>query len=711
MEKRLSEIIALSLNIRQEQTEKVINLLFNQGASIPFISRYRKEMTGGLNEIVIENIKNEFIKLSELEKRKETIRNTISEQGKLTDELAQKINLCYDAALLEDLYLPYKPKQRTRATIAREKGLEPLAGTIMKQQRNDIDKFANNFIGENVPSKTEALKGACDIMAEWISEHTKIRAAIRKQYEKNAVISSKIIKGKEIEGNNYTDYFDFKEPVKQAPSHRILAMLRGKKEGILRISINLPSDEAANKILSDYLIKKGENACRPYIEEAMADSYKRLIKPSLENEFFSRAKEKADKEAIAVFAQNLRQLLLAPPLGQKTIMAIDPGFRTGCKIVCLDNRGNLVYNETIYPHPPQKQEAMAIKKIVSLVDAYKIEAIAIGNGTAGKETENLIRRIHFNRDIHVFVISEDGASVYSASPVAREEFPKYDVTVRGAVSIGRRLMDPLAELVKIEPKSIGVGQYQHDVEQGLLKEALDRTVESCVNLVGVNLNTASKHLLTYVSGIGPVMAARIVEYRNEHGSFTSREQLLNIPRLGKKVFEQCAGFLRIPNGINPLDNSAVHPESYGIVEQMAKNLNKNITELIGNDALIDSIDLNRYVNEKTGIPTLTDIITELKKPGRDPRQQIKVFEFSDKINSIDDLEEGMVLPGIISNITNFGAFVDIGLKQKGLIHISEIAAQYVADIHSFVKLYQHVTVKVIHIDKIRNRIALSMKEG
>ena len=711
MEKRLSEIIALSLNIRQEQTEKVINLLFNQGASIPFISRYRKEMTGGLNEIVIENIKNEFIKLSELEKRKETIRNTISEQGKLTDELAQKINMCYDAALLEDLYLPYKPKQRTRATIAREKGLEPLAGTIMKQQRNDIDKFANNFIGENVPSKTEALKGACDIMAEWISEHTKIRAAIRKQYEKNAVISSKIIKGKEIEGNNYTDYFDFKEPVKQAPSHRILAMLRGKKEGILRISINLPPDEAANKILSDYLIKKGENACRPYIEEAMADSYKRLIKPSLENEFFSRAKEKADKEAIAVFAQNLRQLLLAPPLGQKTIMAIDPGFRTGCKIVCLDNRGNLVYNETIYPHPPQKQEAMAIKKIVSLVDAYKIEAIAIGNGTAGKETENLIRRIHFNRDIHVFVISEDGASVYSASPVAREEFPKYDVTVRGAVSIGRRLMDPLAELVKIEPKSIGVGQYQHDVEQGLLKEALDRTVESCVNLVGVNLNTASKHLLTYVSGIGPVMAARIVEYRNEHGSFTSREQLLNIPRLGKKVFEQCAGFLRIPNGINPLDNSAVHPESYGIVEQMAKNLNKNITELIGNDALIDSIDLNRYVNEKTGIPTLTDIITELKKPGRDPRQQIKVFEFSDKINSIDDLEEGMVLPGIISNITNFGAFVDIGLKQKGLIHISEIAAQYVADIHSFVKLYQHVTVKVIHIDKIRNRIALSMKEG
>ena len=711
MEKRLSEIIALSLNIRQEQTEKVINLLFNQGASIPFISRYRKEMTGGLNEIVIENIKNEFIKLSELEKRKETIRNTISEQGKLTDELAQKIKLCYDAALLEDLYLPYKPKQRTRATIAREKGLEPLAGTIMKQQRNDIDKFANNFIGENVPSKTEALKGACDIMAEWISEHTKIRAAIRKQYEKNAVISSKIIKGKEIEGNNYTDYFDFKEPVKQAPSHRILAMLRGKKESILRISINLPSDEAANKILSDYLIKKGENACRPYIEEAMADSYKRLIKPSLENEFFSRAKEKADKEAIAVFAQNLRQLLLAPPLGQKTIMAIDPGFRTGCKIVCLDNRGNLVYNETIYPHPPQKQEAMAIKKIVSLVDAYKIEAIAIGNGTAGKETENLIRRIHFNRDIHVFVISEDGASVYSASPVAREEFPKYDVTVRGAVSIGRRLMDPLAELVKIEPKSIGVGQYQHDVEQGLLKEALDRTVESCVNLVGVNLNTASKHLLTYVSGIGPVMAARIVEYRNEHGSFTSREQLLNIPRLGKKVFEQCAGFLRIPNGINPLDNSAVHPESYGIVEQMAKDLNKNITELIGNDALIDSIDLNRYVNEKTGIPTLTDIITELKKPGRDPRQQIKVFEFSDKINSIDDLEEGMVLPGIISNITNFGAFVDIGLKQKGLIHISEIAAQYVADIHSFVKLYQHVTVKVIHIDKIRNRIALSMKEG
>ena len=709
MEKRLSEIIAHALNIRPEQAEKVIELLFVQGATIPFVSRYRKEATGGLDEVAIEKIGHEYRRLAELEKRKESIRHAIEGQGKLTDELAQRIAACYDPAALEDLYLPYKPKQRTRAAIARENGLEPLAGTIIKQQLQEIEVFARRFIGEKVPTAEAALQGACDIVAEWIAERPKVRAAIRKLYEKQAVISSKIVKGKEEEGNKYKDYFDFRETLKRSPSHRILAMLRGRKEGVLRLSITLPDPSSVHGILAGFFVKNRHAAAFPYLEKAMEDSYKRLIAPSLENEFFARAKERADREAIYVFAQNLRQLLLAPPLGQKTILAIDPGYRTGCKVVCLDSRGNLLHNETIYPHPPQRQEEAAMKKLSSLIDAYKIEAVAIGNGTAGKETENLIRRMRFDRDVQVFVISEDGASVYSASATAREEFPSYDVTVRGAVSIGRRLMDPLAELVKIDPKAIGVGQYQHDVDQKALKEALDRTVESCVNRVGVNLNTASRHLLTYVSGIGPVMAAHIVEYRKAHGDFTSRDQLLDIPRLGKKAFEQCAGFLRIAGGKNPLDNSAVHPESYAVAERMAADLKVGIAELIGNEPLVDSIDLNRYVTPQTGLPTLTDIAAELKKPGRDPRQKIGMFEFNDKIHSMDDLEEGMVLPGIVSNITNFGAFVDIGLKQKGLVHISEIADRYVSDIHEAVKLYQHVEVRVIGIDKARNRIALSLK--
>ena len=709
MEKRLSEIIAHALNIRPEQAEKVIELLFVQGATIPFVSRYRKEATGGLDEVAIEKIGHEYRRLAELEKRKESIRHAIEGQGKLTDELAQRIAACYDPAALEDLYLPYKPKQRTRAAIARENGLEPLAGTIIKQQLQEIEVFARRFIGEKVPTAEAALQGACDIVAEWIAERPKVRAAIRKLYEKQAVISSKIVKGKEEEGNKYKDYFDFRETLKRSPSHRILAMLRGRKEGVLRLSITLPDPSSVHGILAGFFVKNRHAAAFPYLEKAMEDSYKRLIAPSLENEFFARAKERADREAISVFAQNLRQLLLAPPLGQKTILAIDPGYRTGCKVVCLDSRGNLLHNETIYPHPPQRQEEAAMKKLSSLIDAYKIEAVAIGNGTAGKETENLIRRMRFDRDVQVFVISEDGASVYSASATAREEFPSYDVTVRGAVSIGRRLMDPLAELVKIDPKAIGVGQYQHDVDQKALKEALDRTVESCVNRVGVNLNTASRHLLTYVSGIGPVMAAHIVEYRKAHGDFTSRDQLLDIPRLGKKAFEQCAGFLRIAGGKNPLDNSAVHPESYAVAERMAADLKVGIAELIGNEPLVDSIDLNRYVTPQTGLPTLTDIAAELKKPGRDPRQKIGMFEFNDKIHSMNDLEEGMVLPGIVSNITNFGAFVDIGLKQKGLVHISEIADRYVSDIHEAVKLYQHVEVRVIGIDKARNRIALSLK--
>ncbi len=706
----LLDLVSQATGTTPKQVKNVISLLFDNGATIPFVSRYRKEATGGLDEVAIGKIKEEYERLTELEKRKTTVLTTIEEQGKLTPELKGKIESCYNSAVLEDLYLPYKPKRRTRASIAKERGLEPLAAMLIKQNHPNIEQAAYRFINDAVPSAEEALAGALDITAEWISENEKARSAVRRIFAREAQITSKVIKGKEEEGIKYADYYAFSEPLKRSPSHRILAMIRGEREGVLKLSA-APDDCPALEALEQIFLKASpsDNLSSHYIRQSIADSYKRLIKPSMETEFLAAAKERADTEAIRVFSENLRQLLLSPPLGQHSILAIDPGFRTGCKVVCLDKQGNLLHNETIFPHPPQNETGTAIKKIVSLTDMYKIEAIAIGDGTASRETESFIKRIRFNRELRIFMVSEDGASVYSASPVAREEFPSYDVTVRGAVSIGRRLMDPLAELVKIEPKAIGVGQYQHDVEQSRLKKSLDAVVESCVNMVGVNLNTASKHLLTYVSGIGASLAANIVAYRRDNGAFRSREELKKVPRLGDKAFEQCAGFLRISGGTNPLDNSAVHPESYPIVQRMADDNGVTIAELLDNKELQARIDITRYADDKTGIPTLTDIMQELKKPGRDPRNEIKVFEFNPDIRSIDDLKEGMVLPGIVTNITNFGAFVDIGIKQDGLVHISQLADRYVANPADIVKLHQQVEVRVLEIDKTRNRIQLSMK--
>lgn len=706
----LLDLVSQATGTTPKQVKNVISLLFDNGATIPFVSRYRKEATGGLDEVAIGKIKEEYERLTELEKRKTTVLTTIEEQGKLTPELKGKIESCYNSAVLEDLYLPYKPKRRTRASIAKERGLEPLAAMLIKQNHPNIEQAAYRFINDAVPSAEEALAGALDITAEWISENEKARSAVRRIFAREAQITSKVIKGKEEEGIKYADYYAFSEPLKRSPSHRILAMIRGEREGVLKLSA-APDDCPALEALEQIFLKASpsDNLSSHYIRQSIADSYKRLIKPSMETEFLAAAKERADTEAIRVFSENLRQLLLSPPLGQHSILAIDPGFRTGCKVVCLDKQGNLLHNETIFPHPPQNETGTAIKKIVSLTDMYKIEAIAIGDGTASRETESFIKRIRFNRELRIFMVSEDGASVYSASPAAREEFPSYDVTVRGAVSIGRRLMDPLAELVKIEPKAIGVGQYQHDVEQSRLKKSLDAVVESCVNMVGVNLNTASKHLLTYVSGIGASLAANIVAYRRDNGAFRSREELKKVPRLGDKAFEQCAGFLRISGGTNPLDNSAVHPESYPIVQRMADDNGVTIAELLDNKELQARIDITRYADDKTGIPTLTDIMQELKKPGRDPRNGIKVFEFNPDIRSIDDLKEGMVLPGIVTNITNFGAFVDIGIKQDGLVHISQLADRYVANPADIVKLHQQVEVRVLEIDKTRNRIQLSMK--
>lgn len=706
----LLDLVSQATGTTPKQVKNVISLLFDNGATIPFVSRYRKEATGGLDEVAIGKIKEEYERLTELEKRKTTVLTTIEEQGKLTPELKGKIESCYNSAVLEDLYLPYKPKRRTRASIAKERGLEPLAAMLIKQNHPNIEQAAYRFINDAVPSAEEALAGALDITAEWISENEKARSAVRRIFAREAQITSKVIKGKEEEGIKYADYYAFSEPLKRSPSHRILAMIRGEREGVLKLSA-APDDCPALEALEQIFLKASpsDNLSSHYIRQSIADSYKRLIKPSMETEFLAAAKERADTEAIRVFSENLRQLLLSPPLGQHSILAIDPGFRTGCKVVCLDKQGNLLHNETIFPHPPQNETGTAIKKIVSLTDMYKIEAIAIGDGTASRETESFIKRIRFNRELRIFMVSEDGASVYSASPAAREEFPSYDVTVRGAVSIGRRLMDPLAELVKIEPKAIGVGQYQHDVEQSRLKKSLDAVVESCVNMVGVNLNTASKHLLTYVSGIGASLAANIVAYRRDNGAFRSREELKKVPRLGDKAFEQCAGFLRISGGTNPLDNSAVHPESYPIVQRMADDNGVTIAELLDNKELQARIDITRYADDKTGIPTLTDIMQELKKPGRDPRNEIKVFEFNPDIRSIDDLKEGMVLPGIVTNITNFGAFVDIGIKQDGLVHISQLADRYVANPADIVKLHQQVEVRVLEIDKTRNRIQLSMK--
>ena len=701
------KILAQSLGIAEPQVAKTIELL-EGGATIPFISRYRKEATGSLDEVQIGRIKEDYDRLCELAKRKESILSTIDEQGKLTDELRQRIDSCWNTTELEDIYLPYKPRRRTRAEIARERGLEPLAKIIMSQRNDRIEASASRFITAEVPDAESAIKGACDIMAEWVAENERARNTVRRSFEQNGVIAAKVVKGKETEGDKYRDYFAWSEPLRRCASHKILAVRRGEKEGILRVSI-APDDEQALARLQRLFVK-GEGEASTLVGEAVTDSYKRLLRPSIESEFAASSKEKADDAAIAVFAENVKQLLLAPPLGQKRVLAIDPGFRTGCKVVCLDAQGNLLHNETIYPHPPRQDRAGAARKLTQLVESYKIEAIAIGNGTAGRETEEFVTNLRYDRKIQVFVVSESGASIYSASKVAREEFPDQDVTVRGAVSIGRRLIDPLAELVKIDPKSIGVGQYQHDVDQTKLKRSLDRVVEYCVNSVGVNVNTASKHLLTYISGLGPQLAQNIVEYRQANGDFMSRSDLLRVPRMGAKAFEQSAGFLRIPHAANPLDNSAVHPERYAIVEQMAADLGCTIGELIENKELKKQLDLKRYIAGDVGMPTLTDIMAELDKPGRDPRRYIEMMEFDAKVKSIDDLQEGMVLNGIVTNITQFGCFVDIGIKENGLVHISQMADRYIANPAEVVSMHQPVRVRVIGIDRERKRIQLSLKD-
>lgn len=700
------ELISNSLSVKDWQVKNTIKLL-EEDATVPFISRYRKEATGSLDEMQVLAVKEQFEKLLEVDKRRETIIKSIEEQGKLTDELRQKLENTYVLSELEDIYLPYKPKRKTKATMAKEKGLEPLAVLIFKQQEKDVESVATKYLNDKVESVEDALQGARDIIAEWVSEDQRARENIRKLFGHDAMIFSKMVKGKEVEGIKYKDYFDFSEPLRRCPSHRLLAMRRGEEEGFLKLTIE-PSEEEALEILEKQFIK-GRFESSELVREAVIDSYKRLLGPSIETEFMGTSKEKADEEAIRVFAENLRQLLLSSPLGQKTILALDPGFRTGCKVVCLDAQGNLLHNETIYPHPPQSETSQAMKKISTMVSTYKIDAIAIGNGTASRETEQFIQRIQFDRKVQVFVVSEAGASVYSASPVAREEFPEYDVTVRGAVSIGRRLADPLAELVKIDPKSIGVGQYQHDVDQGKLKKSLDAVVESCVNSVGVNLNTASKHLLTYVSGLGPQLAQNIVNYRKENGPFKSRKELKKVPRLGDKAFEQSAGFLRIPDADNPLDNSAVHPETYKVVEKMAEDMGATVADLLKREDLRKQIELKKYVTENFGLPTLTDILQELAKPGRDPRTGIQVFEFAKDIFKISDVIPGMVLPGIVTNITNFGCFVDVGVKQDGLVHISQLADKFISDPNQVVKLHQHVKVKVLEVDVARKRIQLTMK--
>lgn len=706
---QFSQMIATALKLPVHRVENTLKQL-QGGATIPFISRYRKEATGGLDEVQIGDIHTRYEKLCELAKRKETVLSTIEEQGKLTDTLRERISNCWDATELEDIYLPFKPKRKTRAEAARQKGLEPLAMLLLMQRENNLSARVRQFIKGDVKDEEDALKGARDIIAEQVNEDERARNLIRNQFSRQAMITSKVVKGKEKEeaALKYRNYFDFCEPLKKCTSHRLLAIRRGEAEGILKVSIT-PDDESActERLERQYVHGNGE--CSAQVAEAVNDAYKRLLKPAIETEFSALSKEKADEEAIRVFAENLRQLLLAPPLGQKRTMGIDPGYRTGCKVVCLDAQGTLLHNEAFYPHPPKSETALAGRKLVKLVEQYKIEAIAIGNGTASRETERFVTSQRYDREVQVFVVSEDGASIYSASKIARDEFPEYDVTVRGAVSIGRRLMDPLAELVKIDAKSIGVGQYQHDVDQSKLKASLDQTVESCVNLVGVNVNTASKHLLTYVSGLGPTLAQNIVDYRTENGAFHSRKELLKVPRMGAKAFEQCAGFLRIPQADNPLDNSAVHPESYAIVEKMAKDLKCSVADLIKNKELRSQIDIKNYVTDTVGLPTLTDILQELDKPGRDPRQKIQVFEFDKNVQTIDDLREGMELPGIINNITNFGCFVDIGIKENGLVHISQLADKFVSDPTTVVSMHQHVRVRVLSIDHERKRIQLTMK--
>lgn len=708
MSSQIHKIISDELHLQLNHVNNTIELL-NEGATVPFISRYRKERTGTMDEVNVALVKERYEKLLEIQKRKEAILKSMDEQGVLTPELEKKITASYNATELEDVYLPFKPKRVTRAVKAREKGLEPLATLLMKQYERDVHAKAAQFVNDEVPDTEDALQGARDIIAEWVNENAVARDMVRSGFERGAVISSILVKGKEEEGMKYKDYFDFSESLKKCPSHRLLAIRRAEKEGILKVNIS-PDEEQILDRLGRYFVK-GNTEASAQVELATKDAFKRLLKPSIETEFSNYSKGKADEDAIQVFANNLRQLLLSSPLGQKRVLAIDPGFKSGCKVVCLDAQGNLLHNENIYPHPPQRETQQAAKKISTMVDAYKIEAVAIGNGTASRETESFIRNLKYNTDIQVFVVSEDGASVYSASKVARDEFPEYDVTVRGAVSIGRRLIDPLAELVKIDPKSIGVGQYQHDVDQPRLKSSLDQVVESCVNKVGVDLNTASHHLLTYVSGLGPQLAKNIVEYRAANGAFTSRNELKKVPRLGAKAYEQAAGFLRITKALNPLDNSAVHPESYAIVEKMAKDNTCNVKDLIADRETRSKVKLESYISEQVGLPTLKDIMAELEKPGRDPRQTIKVFEFDPNVRSIDDLIVGMILPGIVTNITNFGAFVDVGVKQDGLVHISHLANKFISDPNEVVKLHQHVKVKVMEVDKARKRIQLSMKEA
>ncbi len=700
--------IADELNVSVQQVTNTIKLL-EEGSTIPFISRYRKEKTGHLDEEKIMAIKNGSEKFKQLASRKQFILESIEKQGNMTGALRKAIHDVTSMNELEDIYLPFKPKKRTRASMAREKGLEQLAGTLMKQRDDDLSVIAKKFLNDKVKTIDEAISGAKDIMAEWVNEHSKTRQNLRKLFERSAFLTSKLIKGKEDEGEKYRDYFSFSHELKKCPSHRLMAIFRGEREGVLRTSVE-PDEEKALNILEKQFLK-AENDAAGKVYAALKDAYKRLLQPSLENEFKHRTKEEADKTAIRVFADNLRQLLLMPPLGQKRILALDPGFQSGCKLVCLDEQGNLLHNENIYPNAPQKETRKSAKKISSLVEVFHIEAIAIGNGTAGRETADFVKKVRFDRDVQVFIVDESGASVYSASKIAREEFPDYDVTVRGAVSIGRRLMDPLAELVKIDPKSIGVGQYQHDVNQKHLQQSLNQVVESCVNLVGVNLNTSSAHLLRYISGLSPQLAANIIEWRRNNGPFQSREQLKQVHRLGEKAFEQSAGFLRIPGAENPLDNTAVHPESYHIVKKMAKDLHASIQEMINNEGVLNKIDHEKYLEEDTGLATIRDIIAELRKSVPDPRQKAKVFEFSRDVFTIADLEVGMILPGIVTNITNFGAFVDIGVKQNGLIHISNMADRFVRDPNEIVHLHEHLMVKVIDVDAARNRIQLSLKEA
>ena len=701
-------IISKETEISKRQVEKTVQLLV-EGATIPFIARYRKEVTGSLDETQIAAIQKAHKKFGELEKRKASILKSIEEQGKLTDPLKLRIDQCFDPIALEDLYLPYKRKRKTKASVAKEKGLEPLAQVIFIQKNIDVEQQAAKFLNDQVETVEEALQGARDIMAEWINEDEKARNKVRQVFKRSAVIKSKLVRGKEEEGAKYKDYFEFDEALHKCPSHRLLAMRRGEEEGFLRLSIAPDEEEVIYQLERIFL--KGYGDSTDQVQMALNDCYKRLLGPSIETEFRKSAKEKADLEAIDVFAENLKQLLLAPPLGQKAILGLDPGFRTGCKLVCLDQNGKLIYKSTIYPHPPQSRTTEAADKVQDLVHKYNIESIAVGNGTASRETMNFCKGISFGRSVEIFMVNEAGASIYSASEIAREEFPDEDVTVRGAISIGRRLMDPLAELVKIDPKSIGVGQYQHDVNQSLLKESLDQVVELCVNSVGVNLNTASKHLLTYVSGLGPSLAKNIVEYRNSNGGFSSRKELKKVPRMGEKAFEQSAGFLRIRGGKNPLDNTAVHPESYGIVARMAKDLNCTVDHLIDDKERRGQIKLPDYVTDTVGIPTLKDILKELEKPGLDPRGKAKAFEFDQNIKTIEDLKVGITLPGIINNITNFGAFVDIGIKESGLVHISNLANRFVKNPNDVVKLNQAVNVKVIDVDLKRGRVQLSIKDA